>query len=110
MPLFLVLTGDRLSKGDASLVDVVHTCGGLLGLEQAVGDVDFFPNGGSQQGGCGLDLMGSCRHARSYQYVAESAVEPNAFPAVECVTANDATGGECGDEPNGQMGINLKFK
>lgn len=52
-PLFFQFSGDRLSSTDADLVDVVHTCIGLLGYEQPLGDVDFYPNGGRlSQPGC----------------------------------------------------------
>lgn len=44
----------RLSRGDAKLVDVIHTCAGRLGFKRAIGDIDFYPNNGkSAQPGCG---------------------------------------------------------
>ncbi|MPC37032.1 Pancreatic lipase-related protein 3 [Portunus trituberculatus] len=48
----------RLDPSDALLVDVIHTdagrfsFGGGYGLEQAVGHLDFYPNGGVNQPGC----------------------------------------------------------
>ncbi|KFM63672.1 Pancreatic lipase-related protein 2, partial [Stegodyphus mimosarum] len=47
----------RLDKGDADFVDVIHTnlAGNRLsgyGLEEAIGHVDFYPNGGEDQPGC----------------------------------------------------------
>lgn len=45
----------RLDRDDANFVDVVHTDGGVLGFENAIGTADFFPNGGkSVQPGCSL--------------------------------------------------------
>ncbi|KFM82551.1 Pancreatic triacylglycerol lipase, partial [Stegodyphus mimosarum] len=47
----------RLDKGDASFVDVIHTNapGNRLegyGLNEPIGHVDFYPNGGENQPGC----------------------------------------------------------
>ena len=59
-PLFsMVNTDQRLDTTDAEFVDVIHTHSGLLitsGLSflDPIGHVDFYPNGGSAQVGCGL--------------------------------------------------------
>lgn len=47
---------NRLDKSDAQFVDVIHTCGGVLGYFSDIGHVDFYPNGGvpSQPGCFGL--------------------------------------------------------
>ena len=45
----------RLDESDASYVDVIHTNAGFLGTNQRVGDIDFYPNGGSHQPGCGIN-------------------------------------------------------
>ena len=42
----------RLDESDASYVDVIHTNAGVLGTNQRVGDIDFYPNGGKHQPGC----------------------------------------------------------
>lgn len=43
----------RLSKNDAEFVDCIHTDGGIFGMTQAIGHVDFYPNGGvPRQPGC----------------------------------------------------------
>lgn len=44
----------RLSDDDASFVDVIHTNGGSLGYGPSIGHVDYYPNGGSRQNGCGI--------------------------------------------------------
>lgn len=35
----------RLDKDDATVVHVLHTSTAFLGLEDPIGDVDFYPNG-----------------------------------------------------------------
>lgn len=43
----------KLDSTDAEFVDVIHTCGGLLGFESAIGTADFYPNNGiPPQPGC----------------------------------------------------------
>ena len=65
----------RLSPGDADFVDVLHTytreaLGVSIGIQQPIGDVDIYPNGGDVQPGCGLSdvlsMAGSkCWHTGS---------------------------------------------
>ncbi|XP_072140117.1 pancreatic lipase-related protein 2-like isoform X1 [Dermacentor andersoni] len=67
-------TNVSVSRGDAEFVDVIHTNMGLLdklkfGLAASVGDVDFFPNGGSLQPGC---YRLGCSHRRAYALMIES--------------------------------------
>ncbi|XP_054155647.1 pancreatic lipase-related protein 3-like [Oppia nitens] len=72
----------RLSSTDASYVEAIHTDMASdvlhgLGLNQVVGNIDFYPNGGYLQPGCPqtsmivtlFKAMGklSCSHSRSYQ-------------------------------------------
>jgi len=57
-PLFQGMpTVVRLDPGDAQFVDVIHTdtkgfYKGGLGMQQPVGHIDFYPNGGEAQPGC----------------------------------------------------------
>lgn len=67
-------TNVSVSRGDADFVDVIHTNMGLLdnlkfGLAASVGDVDFFPNGGSVQPGC-REI--ACSHQRAHDLMIES--------------------------------------
>ncbi|XP_071451659.1 pancreatic triacylglycerol lipase-like isoform X1 [Hetaerina americana] len=59
-PLYSVLDrGSRLDRADANFVDVIHTCGGWLGMGDPIGHVDFYPNGGVlRQPGCSWDIGG----------------------------------------------------
>lgn len=76
--------GARISSGDAKYVEIIHTNAGLLGFLPAIGDVDFYPNGGMKQHGCLVDVGGACSHARSYWYFAESINSPVGFQGKSC--------------------------
>lgn len=52
-PLFVLATDDhRLSKADATFVDVIHTDVLQRGILQPIGHADFYVNGGIEQPGC----------------------------------------------------------
>ncbi|XP_011878188.1 PREDICTED: pancreatic triacylglycerol lipase-like [Vollenhovia emeryi] len=76
--------GSRISSGDAKYVEIIHTNGGLLGFLAAIGDVDFYPNGGQRQLGCVVDVGGACSHARSYRFFAESINSAVGFHGRSC--------------------------
>jgi len=78
--------GFRVSSGDAKYVEIIHTNGGLLGFMAAIGDIDFFPNGGSRQIGCIVDIGGACSHARSFRFFAESITSDVGFHGRNCNT------------------------
>ncbi|XP_037722512.1 vitellogenin-1 [Drosophila subpulchrella] len=60
-----------LTRGDAKLVDIIHTNIGILAKRGPLGDVDFYPGGAHAiQPGC---LTISCSHTRAVEYFAESA-------------------------------------
>ena len=78
----------KLDVSDAKLVDIIHTCGGVVAISEPVsakcsmiflvylfylkfhvfikiGHIDFYPNGGvSTQPGC--RWLGPCSHRRAY--------------------------------------------
>lgn len=76
--------GSRISSGDAKYVEIIHTNGGFLGFLAAIGDVDFYPNGGKRQHGCLVDPGGACSHARSYKFYAESIISEVGFHGKSC--------------------------
>ena len=43
----------RLDYQDADFVDTIHSDMTGLGLDRPIGHLDFYPNGGSSQAGCG---------------------------------------------------------
>lgn len=52
-PLFTVNdVANRLASGDAEYVEVIHTDTANLGIGDPIGDVDFYPNGGTGMPGC----------------------------------------------------------
>uniref|UniRef100_A0A4W4GK51 PLAT domain-containing protein n=1 Tax=Electrophorus electricus TaxID=8005 RepID=A0A4W4GK51_ELEEL len=79
----------RLSPDDADFVDVLHTytreaLGVSIGIQQPIGDIDIYPNGGDVQPGCTLgevlstaaagnfmDVM-KCEHERSVHLFVDS--------------------------------------
>ncbi|KAL4712704.1 hypothetical protein ACJJTC_008001 [Scirpophaga incertulas] len=85
LPLFTLSNKDaRLDKHDARHVEVIHTCGGYLGFASPLGHIDFYPNGGTRQPGCGIDYRGLCAHNRAHMFFAESIISDVPFTANRC--------------------------
>ncbi|NXY45135.1 LIPR1 protein, partial [Ceuthmochares aereus] len=98
----------RLDKSDAEFVDIIHTDATPtipylgFGMTQAIGHLDFYPNGGKQMPGCGknavsqiVDLDGiwegtrdfvACNHLRSYKYYSDSIIYPDGFLGYPCAS------------------------
>lgn len=51
---------ERLDEDDAVFVDVIHTNIEVLGVKKPCGYVDYFPNGGKSQPGCGSCKLFNC--------------------------------------------------
>ncbi|XP_059472684.1 pancreatic triacylglycerol lipase-like [Neocloeon triangulifer] len=106
----------RLDPSDADFVDVIHTdaapfISGGFGIKQAVGHVDFYPNGGEIMPGCEnamFDSLGDrrgivlgirkalgCNHIRSYEYFTESVNTECDFMGVECNSFENYDNGLC---------------
>ncbi|XP_017775928.1 PREDICTED: lipoprotein lipase-like [Nicrophorus vespilloides] len=94
-PLFHIKQPEnRVARGDAEFVDVVHTNPGRFGIGEPIGDADFYPNDDRfYQPGCNfddvingnrLDDLASCSHERAWGYYSESIANPQAFPATTC--------------------------
>ncbi|XP_055610292.1 lipase member H-A-like [Uranotaenia lowii] len=77
-PLFSISSSDnRIDISDAKSVVVIHTNGGFLGFYEPLGTVDFYPNGGISQPGCGMDFTGMCSHSRAWELFGASLWEPD---------------------------------
>ncbi|XP_054742095.1 pancreatic lipase-related protein 2-like [Anastrepha obliqua] len=85
----------RLNQNDAAYVESIQTNGGTLGFLKPIGKGAFYPNGGKSQRGCGIDLVGSCAHSRSYIYYAEAIGSDN-FPSIKCGDYEEAVSKSCG--------------
>lgn len=85
LPLFSFdLPAERVSDADAIYVESIHTNAGLLGFDRPIGDSNFYPNFGSSQPGCGVDLAGSCAHSRAVDFMAESITTNRHFWSRQC--------------------------
>ncbi|XP_070537998.1 pancreatic triacylglycerol lipase-like [Ptychodera flava] len=94
---------DRLDPTDAQFVDVLHTDGeplwqGGFGYYEPCGHVDFYPNGGTRQPGCGL-VGEICHHMRAPAYYTESINSDCPFTAYPCTLGQESCStcnGNCG--------------
>lgn len=48
---------EKLDAGDAEFVDVIHTNADEMGISDPSGHVDYYPNGGKRQPGCGSSKL-----------------------------------------------------
>ncbi|XP_034826443.1 pancreatic triacylglycerol lipase-like [Maniola hyperantus] len=95
-PCFNAVNPDaRLKPTDAEFVDIMHTDATMYGINEPVGHVDYYPNGGSSQPGC---LLLGCSHNRSWMLYVESVLNPLAFPARKCKDWDAFKKGQCESE------------
>ncbi|GJQ71265.1 hypothetical protein Trydic_g11004 [Trypoxylus dichotomus] len=94
----------RLSDDDADFVDVIHT-DSIVGFRESIGHVDYYPNGGGMQNGCGTSQNG-CSHSRAAIYFYES-INDNGFVAVACSSKTDFNNGRCDGNEKIIMGENV---
>ena len=99
----------RLDKTDADFVDVIHTDSKPfipyfgLGTLQAVGHIDFYPNGGKDQPNCDKEratgtIRGRlCNHIRALEYFIASINAKNVPLAHKCTNYDTFTRGLCSD-------------
>ncbi|XP_048864755.1 inactive pancreatic lipase-related protein 1-like [Brienomyrus brachyistius] len=96
----------RLDPSDAKFVDTIHTDSLPMipylgfGMAQAVGHLDFYPNGGKQMPGCDKNILSqivdidgiwegtrdfaACNHLRSYKFYNDTILNPEGFLGYPC--------------------------
>ena len=107
----------RLDPSDAYYVDAIHTDAKPimslgLGMWEACGHKDFYPNGGRVMAGCDTGVAGailqengnlaytlrrllSCNHIRAYEFFTESINSDCQFIGVECGSWLEFYNGQC---------------
>nr|XP_056706439.1 pancreatic lipase-related protein 2-like [Euleptes europaea] len=113
----------RLDPSDAEFVDIIHSNAGDsliigLGIINTTGDMDFYPNGGTNMPGCN-DLIkskeedelktypqvtravGICDHSRSHMYFKYSILCPDGFLGYPCESYHSFKEGKCFPCPKG---------
>jgi len=117
----------RLDPTDALFVDVIHTDGAAfystkhgLGMSQACGHVDYFPNGGHDQPGCEDGIVShvfneglvtgprewvACNHLRAYHLFTESINAVCPFEGYMCDSEDAFKNGSCVPCEDGRCGF-----
>ncbi|PZC83643.1 hypothetical protein B5X24_HaOG200570 [Helicoverpa armigera] len=96
----------RLRRTDAAYVEVIHTDGSGLfsnGIGTALGDIDIYANGGSNQPGC---LTNTCSHERAYELFAASMFNTN-LKAAPCSSSTQLNLNLCRGNPLEIGGVRL---
>uniref|UniRef100_A0A2A4JCM1 Lipase domain-containing protein n=1 Tax=Heliothis virescens TaxID=7102 RepID=A0A2A4JCM1_HELVI len=97
---------ERLTRTDAAYVEVIHTDGSGLfsnGIGTALGDIDIYANGGSNQPGC---LTHTCSHERAYELFAASMFNTE-LKAVPCSSTTQLNLNLCKGNPLDIGGVRL---
>ncbi|XP_019487694.1 PREDICTED: lipase member I [Hipposideros armiger] len=95
----------RLDYTDAKFVDVIHSDTDALGIEEPLGHIDFYPNGGVEQPGCPKSIFSGikfikCDHQRAvYLFMATLETKCN-FISFPCRSYEDYKTGLCMDCEN----------
>jgi pancreatic triacylglycerol lipase len=111
LPMFdIAVDDDRISPDDGTFVDVIHTASGLLGMFQPRGHIDFYPNGGTKQPGCGVDIVGACAHSRAPAFFKESFIGEKLFRACKCESWEEFDTGACACTEEANLGYNVDQK
>lgn len=96
LPLFSMdKPAERIHADDAQYVESIQTDIGRLGMSKPVGQAAFYPNYGGPHPGCGLDLVGTCGHSRSWEFFSESITTQNGFWAQQCRNYVDIVDKKC---------------
>ncbi|XP_039344865.1 lipase member H isoform X2 [Mauremys reevesii] len=91
---------ERLDPTDAQFVDVIHSDIDGLGYREALGHIDFYANGGTDQPGCPQTIFSGsqyfkCDHQRSVFLFLSSLKERCNITAYPCDTYRDYRNSKC---------------
>ncbi|CAM5164971.1 unnamed protein product [Natator depressus] len=91
---------ERLDPTDAQFVDVIHSDIDGLGYREALGHIDFYANGGTDQPGCPQTIFSGsqyfkCDHQRSVFLFLSSLKESCNITAYPCNTYRDYRNSKC---------------
>ncbi|XP_064929185.1 lipase member H isoform X2 [Columba livia] len=91
---------ERLDPTDAQFVDVIHSDTDGLGYTEALGHIDFYPNGGTDQPGCPLTIFSGlqyfkCDHQRSVLLFMSSLKQSCNITAYPCDSYRNYRNGKC---------------
>ena len=101
-------SSDRLSKGDALFVDIIHSDMHKFGIDHSIGDVDFYPNGGGAvQPGCVPNLP-ACSHGRAIYFFIAS-INDCSFLGYKCDSYDDFLNGNCSHNQTNYMGLKARL-
>jgi len=98
------LAEDTISPNDAKLVDIMHTNSGYVGAGkastmEAIGLVDFYPNGGDDMPGCEYSWWaGACNHMKTVDYYVDSVYNrwnSNYMASTKCESYEEFQAGNC---------------
>jgi hypothetical protein len=89
---------NRISIGDASLVEVFHSNGGQLGFFKRLGDVDFYINSGRTQPECAGSADVNCAHYRAVIVFQRLLTKQNNYVIVPCESLEQVAEG-CSMDP-----------
>ncbi|CAI6367379.1 unnamed protein product [Macrosiphum euphorbiae] len=103
---------DRLYITDAHFVDIMHTNSGNNGFTKSIGHIDFFPNGGKRQPGCGFSdkTTGSCSHIKAYHYYAHSIWAKEDYVSLKCPSWDDYKAHKCDNANSTFMGEHVDIE
>lgn len=97
-PLFNEYTSsNRLSVGDANLVEVFHSNGDQLGIFTPIGDLDFYINDGRTQAEC-ASTNNDCSYYRSVITFSRLLNGQNNYVVVPCGSIGEIASG-CSSDP-----------
>lgn len=94
---------ERLDVDDATYTEGLHTNAGNLGFDVPITHAAFYPNWGTSQPGCGVDVTGNCAHSRAHALFGES-ITHDRFVARGCNSHAEILSQVCNGSGTAVMG------